>query len=847
MNVCRINCFKSFVVCGMVGILIAFAGPSHLRAEERVPSSAKNSRLTVPWDEFKKLIKIDEGQVVLPWDSFQKILSHTEEKDIPTYRFKGGNIVLSQTEFKKLVDAMKPPVRDDEKLPFDYLVTKAVYNGRMSKESTTFDATFTLQVLKKKGYIRVPLLSASLGLKDLNVNGKQAFVKTENGYHYLTISSPGKHIVKATFSMRSSMEKGPHTLTLPVPQTSITLLSLKIPLKDIEVEVPEAQQVRTTWEGNYSLVSAVIAPTTSITVKWSKKDLAVEKLPSKLYTEVYHLVSIEDDVLKVTSDINCNILHSEINQLRLEVPDGINILGVTGNGVGEWREVEKKGKRRLIVPFDYGKKGRIVVTVTTEKAFADEGTLNTFETMRVLDTVREIGFIGFELNTSAEVTLVEETGLEKIPVQKLPPALYNKSAKPLIYGFKYLKHPNSLELDIKKHEKIPVPVAAIDSANTVTLFTGDGKIVTRLVYQVRNNGKQFLELSLPDGADVWSVFVGNEPVESSINKEGRLLVPLIRSRSENNNLNTFPVEIIYCLVDKKFSCAGMKKFLLPSVDIIISQLMWSVYLPNDVVFLYFDTTLEKEEIIEGFNVFGRQQRVYIDVQDQEGKYLPGEEKTASLNAIRENRKRTFKKDKINVSRFKSGRMDMELMREQKKNEMAFSQRLQDITKVGSSAPARIRGSLSGRSGVGVLPIHIKLPTGGQLYRFAKTIIKQEDPLVVKVVFLQSWVVKIIKWLIGILLVLFLYRNRKKIQKKFGPSVTKIQGMLKKIFTKYEEEIKSIPQSKALPFMLLTLSIASALISFRLAAVFFFLFLTSTAYIIFTWIINRVKKKKDDEK
>lgn len=220
--------------------------------------------------------------------------------------------------------------------------------------------------------------------------------------------------------------------------------------------------------------------------------------------------------------------------------------------------------------------------------------------------VRETGYVGVELNTSAEVKVSEAEGLERVAVSKLPEMLYNKSAKPLILAYKYLKHPFALVLDVEKHEKIAVPMASAVSANAVTLFTEDGKVVHRLIFQIRNSEKQFLEIGIPKGADVWSAFVGGEPVELSLGSDGRLLVPLIRSRTTGTRIESFAVEIIYCLSEKPFKLSGWRGAVLPSVDVMISQIVWSVYVPNDYAYLYFKSSLEKEEIIRGVNFLAKE-------------------------------------------------------------------------------------------------------------------------------------------------------------------------------------------------------------------------------------------------
>jgi hypothetical protein len=53
----------------------------------------------------------------------------------------------------------------------------------------------------------------------------------------------------------------------------------------------------------------------------------------------------------------------------------------------------------------------------------------------------------------------------------------------------------------------------------------DGQVMTELSLSIRNNGRQHLEIELPDKTTVWSAFVAGEPVRPSV-REGKLLLPL---------------------------------------------------------------------------------------------------------------------------------------------------------------------------------------------------------------------------------------------------------------------------------------------------------------------------------
>ncbi len=266
-------------------------------------------------------------------------------------------MVLKRAEFKKLITRMKSPAGSDRKPPFEYLITKALYSGKMKKDNTAFTGTFTVHVLKKDAYLKIPLLPQNIALADMKVAGKPALVVTEGGYHTVILSKTGEYEVTASFSLKSSLDKGPHKIDLYIKQTPITLLKLEMPLKDIDVEIPQAQQVVTKSTARATTVSAVLGQGRSVSIRWRKKVALAEKLPPKLYAVVNNLISIEDDAFKINSDINYNILHSEVDAVRLVIPEDMNVLTVSGEGVGEWQETEQQDQRLLLIPFTYGKKG----------------------------------------------------------------------------------------------------------------------------------------------------------------------------------------------------------------------------------------------------------------------------------------------------------------------------------------------------------------------------------------------------------------------------------------------------------------------------------------------------------
>ena len=288
-------------------------------------------------------------------------------------------------------------------------------------------------------------------------------------------------------------------------------------------------------------------------------------------------------------------------------------------------------------------------------------------------------------------------------------------------------------------------MAAAYSASAVTLFTEDGKIIHSIEYRIKNSSKQFLEIALPENAQVFSVFVNNNPVESSLNDRNSLLVPLIRSGSSSPADDTYPVEIIYAVSAEHFGIFGTKNTALPAIDLFTSQIMWSVYLPHGYQYIYFDSSLEKEELIRGINIWGGDQRTYDD-EVQADRFADSDKPSVAGRARAEK----------SMSEFRSAPMAAEEQMSQIKREMEFGSKLDKLaaTQVGSALSTT----------TGLMPIRIKIPTSGQVYRFAKTVVNPQDPLNLQVTFVQSWVPKAVKWTVWVIAILILLSLRKKFYK-----------------------------------------------------------------------------------
>ncbi len=691
------NKYIQIRVIGLVLLSILLIIP--LQADNDVEKK-KSSSITLDWAEFQKILKLDVDEVKLTWDEFSKLLSMTGFRFKPEYKVEGGNVILTREQFKKLIDKMKPPRREEVTPPSDYLIRKGSYIGISGKKSTKFTALLELQIFKKerKSYLKIPLFREELAIEDIRFDGKPASIITENGWHYLNTDEVGKHSIRVKFSVESSLDKGTPGLNFNIPHTPITYVMLDIPKEDMEITIANAQELQMKASRNHSIVGGYLIPTSEIRISWKKKTVTIVHGPAKIYAELFNLLSIEADAIRITTKVKMNILQNKITSITLIVPPGYEVLDVVGQGKNLWNVREEKGKELLDIPFEYPIEGNQELTIKSEKLLPEETMVADFSGFEVVEAIRESGFIAGEVKSDAEAHVQEFEGLDRIDFQKIPSELSGLSSRPMLFAFKYIRHPHNIIIDITKYERAEALSAIIDYAKGTTLFNEDGKLVHQFTFSMQNLWNQFLKLELPKDASVWSVYVDGKREKPSKDSDGKILIPLVRSQreGEGGSLRSFDVELIYSEPAKKFSIFGKKDQSFPTPDVLINRLEWDLYLPVNYKYIHFAGNLKRSE-----------KTIIIDeslLLEKELEVPKGEPAEKPLP----------KKEKKPVY-------------------------------LGA---------------VGLLSVRVNIPISGKNYFFSKKIIEQSEPLNIRVTYVDE---RVIYWLIALfsliaLLILFKIRR-----------------------------------------------------------------------------------------
>lgn len=566
-------------------ILIAGGGDFQQRIKDKI-----NTRKNIQFN----LDNLDQKQ---GWEEGNKPANYLGQQEISQQESLEINaqIPIEEKRERRVSREMSPA----PSIFSSYAIYKTDYRAEIEDNVATIKGNVTFEVFKK-GLTQLPLVKSNVGLIDVSINKGASFVTMQSGKYYLIIDKPGKYTLDIEFLIKAARERenGPGSFSFEVLPAPISQFEFMMPESGVEIFVEPSIKLEVKREPKKTIAWAVMPNTDNITVRWTKalpkEEIAPVKLEPKIYADTATYASVGEGLIRCQTALTYSILQSEVSNLRIVLPEDTSVLEVQGRDLRDWKVSNKDGQQYLDIYLNFGVKGNYNLNLSYERKIGEGSGVAEVPWVRALGAEREKGFFGLAAATNVELAVNKFEHANLIDVKELPSSIWANTANPILLAFKYLSHPFSVSVEVTRHEELPVLVAAIDSADYITLETDEGKSLTKAVYQIRNNVKQFIRVVLPSkNASLWSVFVAAKPVKPAKDKNGNILIPLEKSQMRGESLTQFPVEIVYLDQLSKMGPVGRLRLNLPQVDIPISNLAWSVYLPLDYGYFNFDGDVKR--------------------------------------------------------------------------------------------------------------------------------------------------------------------------------------------------------------------------------------------------------------
>jgi hypothetical protein len=504
---------------------------------------------------------------------------HAQEKAVEPSHIAGW-VVIPVDEYRVLRAKAYPVEHDPEPPPLDATLTRVDYDLRVAGDLAAGRAALTVDVLKD-GWVRVPV-PAGLLVREARLEGRQVSLVPgapgKGGAHLSALlSHAGRFELLLDVDVPVASSAGDESISLPSTESGVTRASILLPRQGVDLKVGGGLLSEKSETSGETKWLAYARGNEALTFTWRKKteDHHVE-LPVRLRGSLTQLTSLAEDSTSIYAEANFEIVQGAAREVRIQLPEKVTINQVSGAMVADWEMKNGELAVTFLEPVEHS--ARFVITGETR--LPRDGIID-IPLLRLLHTERDAGGVAVEILGAGEIKDQKAQGLEDADATDLGEMVANRQS-PALVAFRARSGEagatRSLRVNVARYDQQAVLMANIEEARYQVLMSADGKELVEARYAVRNNQRNFVKVTLPAGATVWSVSLAGRPIRPGQSPDGSLLLPLEKSRGADD-APAFAVEILYLTKAAAWNEKGRERVTLPALDLPISRSGLLFYYP----------------------------------------------------------------------------------------------------------------------------------------------------------------------------------------------------------------------------------------------------------------------------
>src|ERR1039457_263788 len=506
-------------------------------------------------------------------------VARAQEKPIEPSHIAGW-VVIPIDEYRVLRAKAYPVEHDPEPPPLDATLTRVDYDLHVAGELAAGRARLTVDVLKD-GWVRVPV-PAGLLVREARLEGKQVSLvpgaQGKGGAHLSALlSHAGRFELLLDVDVPITSFAGEESISLPSTESGVTRASVLLPRQGVDLRVGGGLLSEKSETSGETKWLAYARGNEALTFTWRKKteDHHVE-LPLRLRGSLTQLTSLAEDSTSIYAEATFEIVQGAAREVRIQLPEKVTINQVLGAMVADWEIKDGELAVTFLEPVEHS--ARFVINGETR--LPRDGIID-IPLLRLRNTERDTGGVAVEILGAGEIKDQKAQGLEDADATDLGEMMANRQS-PALVAFRARSGEagatRSLSVNVARYDQQAVLMANIEEARYQVLMSVDGKELVQARYAVRNNQRNFVKVTLPAGATVWSVSLAGKTVRPGQSPDGSLLLPLEKSRG-GDDAPAFAVEILYLAKAATWNDKGKEKVTLPALDLPISRTGLLLYSP----------------------------------------------------------------------------------------------------------------------------------------------------------------------------------------------------------------------------------------------------------------------------
>ncbi len=492
-----------------------------------------------------------------------------------------GWVVIPVEEYQLLRTHAFPSDHEPLLPPVEATLTRVDYDLRVNGDLADGRATLTVDVLKD-GWVRVAIPSGLL-VREAKLDGKPvSLAVSESGKSgsrlSAVLSHPGRAVLLLDVALPVVSAAGEESIVLPSTASGVTQAQVELPRQGVEVRFSGGLLVRKSESpSSPSKWMAYGRGNEPLTFTWHKKldDHRMEQ-PLRMRGSLVQLVGLAEDLTTLSAEASLEVTQGAAREARIQLPEKFTVNQVSGAMVADWEVKAGELAVTFLEPVEQAAK----FVISGEIHTAREGKIE-IPILRLLNVEREGGGIAVEVLGAGEIKDLKSQGLESADASDLGEMVSSRQS-PSLAAFRFrsgdANSSRTLTVDVARYAQQAVLMANVEEARYQVLASSEGKTLVLAQYALRNNSRNFLKITLPPNATVWSATLAGKPVRPGESPDGSLLLPLEKSRA-GDDAPAFAVEVLYLSRGPAWNEKGEFSLTLPALDLPVSRTGLLLYHP----------------------------------------------------------------------------------------------------------------------------------------------------------------------------------------------------------------------------------------------------------------------------
>jgi len=491
-----------------------------------------------------------------------------------------GWVVLPIDEYRSLRAKAFPAEREPEPPPVDATLTRVDYDLRVTGDFASGRAALTIDILKD-GWVRVPIPSGLL-VREARLDGKPvSLVAGTAGKAGSSLAAilyhPGRSVLTLDIALPINANAGEESFSLPSSSSGVTRAAVEIPRNGVDIRLAGGLLSDHSESAASSKWTVFARGNEPLAFTWHRKiEDHRQEQPLRLRGSLTQWLGLGEDATALTAEASVEVVQGAAREIRIRVPSQITINQVQGATVADW-EV-KSGELAVTFLEPVEQSARFVIT--GEARLPRDGQIDV-PLLRLANAERETGGVAVDVLGAGEITNQKPQGLENADASDLGELVTSRQS-PSMVAFRFraadAAATRALSVSVARYDQQAVLMANVEEARYRVLISKEGKTLVQARYAVRNNQRNFVKVTLPQGAILWSATLGGRPVRPGQGPGGSLLLPLEKSRS-GEEAPEFALEITYFSPGTAWNDKGKSHLALPALDLPVSRTGLLVHYP----------------------------------------------------------------------------------------------------------------------------------------------------------------------------------------------------------------------------------------------------------------------------